>query len=267
MVVRDSPSRIRCGATSADTSRHAHLQQSNDEFLAMNPNPQRGGIAITFDDDFIDEWHGLQDVFAPFQATATYFVCHIEQLSALHLDKLREMQAAGHEIGSHGLKHRSVLNDYQSDPERVAEYLSEEIDPSIRLIEAAGLKLDSFAFPYGHHTAAYDQAVLTRFEHARATAYKKRLRPVHWLRSIYHQHGSGQRLHHGLGIDENYGLSDAQLDKVLKRAARSGETACFYAHKPGQAGDEYIVRPERLRFLCQRAQDLGLQFRTLRELD
>lgn len=267
MVVRDSPSRIRCVEARAETSRHTQLQHISNDIPAMNSNTQRGGIAITFDDDFIDEWHGLQDIFAPFHATATYFVCHFERLSDSQVDKLQEMQSQGHEIGSHGLKHRSVQNDYQADPDRVEAYLREEIDPSIRLIEAAGLKLDSFAFPYGHHAPAYDSAVLSRFQHVRATAYKKRLRPVHWLSSIFHRHGSGQRLHHGLGIDENYGLSDAQLDKVLKRAARSGETACFYAHKPGQSGDEYIVRPERLSFLCQRAQDLGLPFRTLRELD
>ena len=64
----------------------------------------------------------------------------------------------------------------------------------------------------------------------------------------------------------NDGLSDGQLDRALRKAQREQLTVCFYAHNPGEAGDDYIVRPQRLRFLCERAQALGMGFKTLSEL-
>lgn len=232
----------------------------------MNPTPPRGHIALTFDDDFIENWHALQAIFEPFGARATYFVCRFEQLSGDQLSLLANMRDYGHEIGSHGLNHLSVQNDFNTDPARIPEYLEREILPSIKIMEEAGFRPRSFAYPYGHHNEAYDQALLPHFEQIRATAYKKRLRPPHWLKSIYHRAGSGQRLHHGLGIDVNYGLSDGQLDRALRKAQREQLTVCFYAHNPGEAGDDYIVRPQRLRFLCERAQALGMGFKTLSEL-
>lgn len=232
----------------------------------MSTSPPRGHVALTFDDDFIEQWHDLQSVFEPFNARATYFICRFEQLSGSQLALLEAMRDYGHELGSHGLNHLSVHNDFGGDPARIGEYLEREILPSIQVMAGAGFKPRSFAYPYGHHTAEYDQALLPHFEQIRATAYKKRLRPPHWLSSIYHRSGSGQRLHHGLGIDVNYGLSDGQLDRVLRKAQAHHLTVCFYAHRPGTDGDDYIVRPERIQFLCERAQALGLGFRTVSEL-
>lgn len=228
---------------------------------------QRGAVAFTFDDDFAEQWHALMPIFEPHGARATFFVCRAGELSDQQVSLLRDLQDAGHEIGSHGMQHRSVLNDYQADPARLTAYLAEEIAPSRATLESQGFKVSSFAYPYGHHTPEWNQALQQEFRHVRTTAYKKRLRPPHWLRSIYHRPGDRGQIHSALGIDENYGITDQQLIRILRKAADRNLIVSFYAHCPGEQGRDYIVRPARLAFICEQARALGMGFRTMSEFD
>ncbi len=81
----------------------------------------------TYEVRVIQNTHKLLELFAKYQAKATFFVlgCLAEQ----HPDLIRKLSLAGHEIASHGYSHELV---YQQTP---AEF-REDVTKALNLIEA-----------------------------------------------------------------------------------------------------------------------------------
>jgi len=226
-----------------------------------------GGIALTFDDRHVGEWHALLPLLREFEARATFFVGGAAWLDAQQLGWLRELRDAGCEIGSHGHRHRGVQRHYGADPRAASRYVVEEVMPSMRTLRDGGFDPQSYAYPFGQRTAAFDRELFRQVPHLRATACRRRLLPAHRVRSIYHRPGSGARLHFALGIDDCQGNRLDGLAKVLRRAAGERSIALFYAHRPDACGGGYRVAPGLLRSLLEIARELRLRSLTVRELD
>ncbi|HQB19807.1 MAG TPA: polysaccharide deacetylase family protein, partial [Bacteroidales bacterium] len=44
--------------------------------FACKQTPKKGGVIISFDDNYIDEWFEFREVFNQYQIKATFFIAH-----------------------------------------------------------------------------------------------------------------------------------------------------------------------------------------------
>jgi hypothetical protein len=109
--------------------------------------PARAGVAITFDDRDIDNWFAMRDLFARYDAHATFFVTQYDDWTDEGRDKLHLLFDEGHSIEAHGLHHYficSYVEMYGLD-----SYVKDEVLPSIELLKADGFTPAAYAFPGG----------------------------------------------------------------------------------------------------------------------
>ena len=131
--------------------------------------------------------HLLLNLLAAYQTKATFFI--LGWVAERYPELVREINAHGHEIASHGYRHRLI---YQLSPRQFQDYLERSkkvledlLGQPIRgyratsfsittkswwaldLIQAAGFAYDSSIFPIGHHDL-YGIAGLPRYPYAHA---------------------------------------------------------------------------------------------------
>jgi peptidoglycan/xylan/chitin deacetylase (PgdA/CDA1 family) len=220
-------------------------------------------LLMTFDDCTVDHWFAHRGVFDDAAALVTFFVSHVDRLTDDETDKLRVLQRDGHTIASHGLRHLD-------GPQYVAEhglgaYLEHEIDPSIAALADRGLGHRDFAYPFGRHDRATDDALTGRFS---------------WVRTTSARHLDGRatqvlvdldgptRVLPSRGIDVGRrGVANpddrAALLAVLDESARTGAGVCLYAHDiaewdQGLAEGHNFITPARLRQVLAAARERGL---------
>lgn len=149
--------------------KKAGWQTPTMQELVRNPAryPSRTAV-ITFDDGYVDNL-AAYDELQRNEQHATWFIVSGSAGAPpawpgdgrpagrlLNGDELRQMQAAGMEIGSHTVSHRQLpeLND--------ADLRCELTDSRHMLEDVLGQKVDSFAYPYG----AWDERCADAVEQA-----------------------------------------------------------------------------------------------------
>ncbi len=152
----------------------AHLELLSDlgyQFLTVSELAARraagrtGGqpaVALTFDDGYADFHTYALPALAKFKATATLYVTtgHLDGIATwtkgdhdatrhmLSWTQLAEVASAGVEIGAHSRSHPEL------DRLRADELRTEVTDPRGELADRLGVPVDSFAYPFGYHSAA-----------------------------------------------------------------------------------------------------------------
>jgi len=227
---------------------------------------KKAGIAMTFDDTFIDQWYAARYLFIKYNAKATYFISRPYNINEVGYKKLRKLQDDGHEIGSHTIHHSGIRNHYNNDPSLVEQYLDEEIIPSIRILESHGLKISSFAHPYGQYTEAYNKMLLQNFLFIRATTYTSNNQSVATLDNAFYSRSNDDRLLHAVGIDNKYNNSLESLQDAMIRAKNNSEVLVLYAHAIEVGEGLYRTPPERIEAILNFASEIGLEFYTISEL-
>ncbi len=137
------------------------------ELESLQARGVRGRIAaITFDDGYADNFTEAYPVLAGAEASATFFVPSgwVGRKGHMNESQLRELDAAGFEIGSHSRTHREL--PFLQDDE-----IHEEVFGSKRELEdIVGRPVESFAYPRGMYdfrcqaiveAAGYLRAVVT----------------------------------------------------------------------------------------------------------
>ena len=71
-------------------------QSCNKNDLTTSDGNTRGGIALTFDDNYIDNWYPNLDLFDSLGVKATFYISNYNKLSDAQKDKLREIKNHGH---------------------------------------------------------------------------------------------------------------------------------------------------------------------------
>lgn len=127
------------------------------------------GLALSFDDAFVDQWLALRPLLLEYGARVTFFVCRYAQLSDEQRAGLRLLAEDGHAIEPHGAFHLRA-------PEYVEQhgldsYLHDEVDPSIAALRADGYEVHAFAYPYGARTGEIDDALARRVPVLRSVAF------------------------------------------------------------------------------------------------
>lgn len=148
----EKPQEKREKSLVTDTNLKIQIQQYESGSSHSFENPAGLGIAIIFNDAYIDDWYAIKDLLLQYNATVTFFVSHFDSLSPLDIQHLKELNENCNEIGYHGYNHIHAVQCL-NEGHTVAEYLSTEIFPGVNAMRNQDPFPASFAYPYGENNA------------------------------------------------------------------------------------------------------------------
>lgn len=249
---------------------------------------QRGGIVLSFDDWFVDQWHGF---FTDLKATnpeidphSTFFVSHwLTDVKGVnqnrvgndsHYVKLKQLEDAGHEIAAHGINHIGAGDaPYNLACDKAAQYVTDEVQPGITAMAQGdpGLAGDygfipkSFSYPFGDRSAFYDNAIKTNtgVRYLRGTIPTDFAIPLKDTNAIYHKRTGGTYPYLvGDGLDMIYQNDVPEVKAALDRASTNDEVITLYAHRILPAGEtsNYGIAASKLKEIILYAHSKGLKF-------
>jgi peptidoglycan/xylan/chitin deacetylase (PgdA/CDA1 family) len=143
-----------------------HLQYFTFDQLTPD-GPGGPGVAFAFDDDDIDGWLTLRDMFMSHGARITFFVTRWYEKSQTDLANIATLAADGHDIEAHSHDHvdaTEYVHDHSLD-----DYINDQVLPSIQDEIDAGYHPTTFAFPFGSTIPAITAAVLQYIPRVRTT--------------------------------------------------------------------------------------------------
>lgn len=219
----------------------------------------RGGVVLTFDDDYVVNWHRAAKYLESHAWKATFFVSNFESLTTCSIDLLLDLQCCGHEISFHGRSHLSA-KDY-SKKHSICKYIKDEILISVECMKRHGFNVKFFAYPFGDRTRFLDYYLLKYFDALRGTIYP------HQISDKFDCFFTGKRLLYGLGIDESYQNKNLIYEK-LNKAHVDGLFAIFYGHDIGfgSFNRNNTTDISTLESMCRYVHDHSMQFLTFSDL-
>jgi peptidoglycan/xylan/chitin deacetylase (PgdA/CDA1 family) len=235
---------------------------SNVAILTVNINQEdHGGVALTFDDTYINDWYNIRQILQEYNAHATFFVSNLNNVDASEREKLRILQADGNEIAFHGYHHVDVLDYLQSHS--VDEYMNDDILPGIELMQSWGFNPVDFAAPGGSHDEQATDALLEYFDHVRFTTSQI-------VDGVYYTRGSNAGICWGIGIDTYYWYhTDEYILNGMSTAKNSDRILIFYGHQPVE--NAYPLSEQtsyaRLRLILQYASENNMRTYTINEIN
>lgn len=244
-----------------------------------------GAVILSFDDHAIADWYRVDKKLQKYNWKATFFVSEPHLQSSEEIDKLRILQANGHEIGSHGVNHLNAENFTATYS--VEDYINQEVLPSKQTLQNQGFAIHSFAYPYGarkinpYHLplmsrvfnkannlfyrddlTVLDESLLTHFKFVRGTTYGQQ-KP-----NEQRNFASGNPLVFGLGIDQGYGINTSYIIDLLRYAKEHDKIVIFYGHevKENAGGSKYTTNFNTLESICHYVKNNNIQFLTMKNL-
>ena len=223
------------------------------------PGGSNAGIALTFDDNSIDQWYAIRNRLQQYNAHVTFFVTGFQNLPQYQIDELTQLQNDGHEIAFHGCNHEDATAYLQNHT--IQQYLDYEIIPGVNAMRDAGLTPHDFAYPYGHENGSLTAALQAYFSHVRGTQSLIN-------DPILYEYGSNQLLIEGVGIDDlSYDNTINEIYAAISRAKQEDKILVFYAHVPVEtATGDYMLSYDRLDKILKNVSDNDMKFYTVSEL-
>jgi peptidoglycan/xylan/chitin deacetylase (PgdA/CDA1 family) len=115
----------------------------------------RPAWAFSIDDADVDTWVTWRDRLHAAGVHFTFFVSMWDTLTDAQRADLVALHDDGHDIEPHGMHHFDAPA-YPSAP----GYATDEVEPELAGLVAAGYTPTTFAYPFGHHTPETDAAIL-----------------------------------------------------------------------------------------------------------
>lgn len=237
-------------------------------------NAPPAGIALSFDDRYVEEWTLLRPLLKKYNARATFYVTQFDSLSPKEIEQLHQLVQDGHEIGAHGAAHIRVL-DWLRGGGALDDFYRYEIEAELLSMRKAGFKPVTFAHVGGQQTWFTDRRLLKDYfillrdvsmTERRVSGFTFR-QPIFEIDDIYY-HFDGDPKVHSLLIDQYTNITDAQLKDGLIRAKNTQSVLMLLGHRPlFDASDEpYAFSVNRLETVLAEAQRMGLKSYTMAEL-
>lgn len=120
--------------------------------------PRRGGLALAFDDNSVEEWLGIRDLLNQHHAHVTFFITRYLLLTDEERAGIDMLAADGHDIQPHTVNHLHAKAYVQEHG--LQAYLDDEVLPSLDVLREAGYEPTAFAFPFGETTTEINQAIM-----------------------------------------------------------------------------------------------------------
>ncbi len=223
-----------------------------------NGQMNQPGIALTFDDDRVDNWFQYLSYFDSAHVKATFYICKYNRFTSEQKNKLAIIQSHGHEIAFHGTNHYNMLDYVYKYKHTMDELMKNEITNGLKMMNRDGFYPTVFAYPYGAHNGIYDKMLMRYFKSVRVlngtNDFTKSLAPT-----------ENNNLLAGLGIDKSSKRSDEVVMQVMKSASDNNNCAVFVAHDIN-SNIKLSVTLDRLNKIINYAKHLGLKYYTISEI-
>ena len=223
--------------------------------------PSIAGVVLSFDDAYVNEWFATNQELKKYSWKGTFFVSKINTLKQHQIKKLLELQKEGHEIAGHGLNHYNAADFIRVHT--ISEYMRQEINPMLDLMNFYGLKVTSFAYPYGGRTKKLDAALLKKFKIIRGRAFCEE---VANKQGCYYNNSN---LVFSFSIDDTHNhFNLPHLLELLDYAKKNNKILILNSHKTvKKVTGDYQTKNETLAFICQYVKRNNMRFYTLSDLD
>jgi peptidoglycan-N-acetylglucosamine deacetylase len=216
------------------------------------------GIALTFDDDRVDNWFQALPFLDSAGIKATFYVCKYNRFTAAQKQKLAIIQSHGHEIAFHSTNHYNMLDYVYRYKHPIDEMIQNEIVSGLKQMNRDGFYPTTFAYPYGAHNGIYDKMLMRYFKSVRAlngtSDFSKSLTLTEKNDVLY-----------GLVIDKNGKRSDPDVLQLIQSAANNNNCAVLVAHDINSEKKISVTR-ERLQKIIDAVKRLGLKYYTVSEI-
>lgn len=217
------------------------------------------GLAITFDDNYVDNWHKYLPLLDSLGIKATFYISGYHKFNPQQIHKLRFIQQHGHEIAYHTLNHYNLVDFVYKYHHTIPQMIQQEIIPGLLKMNQDGFYPKTFAYPFGSHCGALDKALLQYFKSVRAlngtTNY-----------GLSQAITEKNDILYGLGLDLSSKHTDATIGKMLTNAKEKNTCAVMVAHRINADNTKLTVTINRLRAISAQAKSLGLKFYTISEI-
>ncbi len=217
-------------------------------------------LALTFDDQSIEEWLNAADVFKAYNARATFFILGFPYISSSRIIKLFKLLDLGHEIGYHSVHHLNAVD--VAKEQSVDAYIQSEILPGLDAMKLMGFSPVSFAFPNNVHNDELDKALSPYFKAIRAEAMTL-AEALQWDKS--------NAIIKARNCDTvtSSGTTIRSVDDIvaeLRHAAQNNKSIALYGHGiSDQPVDRHHMTLHGLDYMLWSAKRLGFQFATTSE--
>ena len=233
-----------------------------------------GGLALSFDDRFVEEWSQLRPLLKAYNVKATFYITQPDSLSDEEVILLHELRKDGHEIGCHGAMH--VRSMYYIWDNSLKKYMESEIFDALETMKNQGFTPKTFAHPGGSQMWYSDHELLKYFTLLRDVSMKNRnvfgyqyIHEVEDMDEIYYQHDKSQKVN-ALLFDVGANLSIKDVQNGLKRASEEGSVMMIFGHKPlkrnTQNANEYGFDVHFLAQILAESAKLKLRYYRMDEL-
>ena len=228
---------------------------------------QTGGIALSWDDVLsIDPCYQNLQLFEKYNATSTINV-NTNDLSLSGQgtkDNLSRLYLAGWEVASHGHKHEdSILFLNNHTP---AEYLNQEIIPSIVELTGSGYPVYSFVYPYGSNNNTTDALLSPYFRTLRSTEFDTKDGLNVNESAAYYKWDNTQVLY-AVEIDDQSNATLESIQYGIDEAIKNGTVLLLYGHTiTPTVTEEYQTSTERLDAILNYTYQNGGKFYNLEDL-
>lgn len=127
------------------------------------------GVALSFDDAYVDHWLSGTDLYARYGARLTFFVAYFDKLSPERRASLHELVRLGHAVEAHSVAHQRA--PLYVEERGLQAYLDDEVVPSIEALRDEGFDVTTFAYPFGARTGETDRAILRHVPLVRSVSF------------------------------------------------------------------------------------------------
>lgn len=226
------------------------------------PDQEKGGIVLTFDDQYIDEWYAFKEKFREYHIKATFFISRPQNLTENQITRLKELNKEGHEVGCHGLNHRNAL-DF-TDTEN--QYYLNEVEPATDILESHGFRVHSFAYPFGSSTEKTDSSLEMHVKYIRKATWNRENTTIDNYDEIF-AHAHNYRNVSSMGMDINYRITLDNLATAMERAIACNEVLVLHAHRIDTTQEDYTISPDYLENVFRLIDQYGLESLRMSDLE
>lgn len=226
------------------------------------------GIVLTFDDAHnLESWAKRIPLFKKYGAKATFFLDKPDRINDKQKEYMKQLAGIGCEMACHGFRHLNASD--VAAQKGIAAYLSEEIEPAVKKLEALGYPQYSFAYPGSRRSEETDKALEKYFRHIRtggAVCDRRFDKSNHLFTPI--EKVRDRFLILGVRFDQTTveGVGK-NVQASLERIKQKREILLLYGHGiVDQGAGTYQTNEDALEELLKRTEGLGLRFYTMAEL-
>lgn len=232
------------------------LFTTNCKKYERNGNVQDQGIALTFDDTYVDNWYQYLPLLDSFGAKATFYISAYHNFTPQQKSKLREIQRHGHEIAYHTSNHYNLVDYLRFNG--IDKLIQYEINEDLNNMNRDGFYPTTFAYPYGAYNEYLNFRLLKIFRSVRL------LNGTNDLSKSCTTTSSNEVLY-ALGIDNERHSRDL-LQKMIELSQKNHNVLVLVAHQIENPRARFHVSYKTLRCILEKTQQLNMRFYTISEI-